>query len=298
MSRTDRSPAVSITTAQLLQGPLKHAKAAALAAALVPLASVAATEARAQSCLSAGSLGNYVWQDSNANGAQDPDELPIAGAVVTLTYGTAPNVITLTTSTDGTGRYQFYRGPFCSGTYTISVQIPPGMQPSPENATDDALDSDGVPDGLGNSVAVVTIAPGEGSSDRIDFGFMNSSGGTPVGTGTPGYWKTHPEAWPTTVVVGGLSYTRDEALAWLRASGSDKTLTMFASLVSAKLNVAAGTDPSCVQSTIDLADEWMQTYGPVGRNIKASSYAWKLGEPLHRLMDNYNNGMLCAPHRD
>ena len=21
-------------------------------------------------------------------------------------------------------------------------------------------------------------------------------------------------------------------------------------------------------------------------------------EPLHRQMDNYNNGMLCAPHRD
>ena len=25
---------------------------------------------------------------------------------------------------------------------------------------------------------------------------------------------------------------------------------------------------------------------------------WKVGEPLHRQLDNYNNGMLCAPHRD
>jgi hypothetical protein len=37
---------------------------------------------------------------------------------------------------------------------------------------------------------------------------------------------------------------------------------------------------------------------PVGSNVAASSLAWKLGEPLHRLMDNYNNGMLCAPHRN
>ena len=42
----------------------------------------------------------------------------------------------------------------------------------------------------------------------------------------------------------------------------------------------------------------MGTYGPVGSKVAASSYAWKVGEPLHRLMDNYNNGMLCAPHRD
>jgi len=35
-------------TQQLLQGPLKHIRAAALAAALLPLASVAATPAAAQ----------------------------------------------------------------------------------------------------------------------------------------------------------------------------------------------------------------------------------------------------------
>jgi SdrD B-like domain len=297
MSRTDRSPAITSATAQLLQGPLKHAKAAALAAALVPLASVAATPARAQSCLSGGSLGNYVWQDTNANGVQDFGEAPIAGAVVTLAYGTAPDVVTQTTATDEFGQYQFYLTVFCEGTYTVSVQIPPGLQPSPANAADDALDSDGAADGLGNSVAVVSFGAFEPGSEHIDFGF-HSSGGTPVGTGTPGYWKTHPEAWPASVVVGGVSYTRDQAIAWLGDSGSDKTVTMFASLVSAKLNVAAGTDASCVQSTIDLADAWMEMFGPVGRKVKASSYAWKVGEPLHRLMDNYNNGMLCAPHRN
>jgi hypothetical protein len=64
------------------------------------------------------------------------------------------------------------------------------------------------------------------------------------------------------------------------------------------LNVKVGNDDSCVATTIITANNWMATYGPVGRNVAASSYAWKIGEPLHRQMDNYNNGMLCAPHRN
>ena len=44
----------------------------------------------------------------------------------------------------------------------------------------------------------------------------------------------------------------------------------------------------------------MAKYGPVAidKAVAASSYAWKVGEPIHRQMDNYNNGMLCAPHRE
>jgi hypothetical protein len=53
-----------------------------------------------------------------------------------------------------------------------------------------------------------------------------------------------------------------------------------------------------VAGTIAAADSWMATYGPVGSSVHAASFAWKVGEPLHRLRDNYNNGMLCAPHRD
>jgi hypothetical protein len=52
-----------------------------------------------------------------------------------------------------------------------------------------------------------------------------------------------------------------------------------------------------VNSTIAVANTWMATYGPVGSNVAASSYAWSVGEPLHQQMDAYNNGLLCAPHR-
>jgi hypothetical protein len=275
-------------TRRLLDGPLKHAKAAALAAALIPLASVVATPAAAQtSCQSAGVCGT-VWNDANNNGIQDAGEPVFVGAVVTL------NGMSVSTNADGV-----YYFPVPPGTYQIDVQIPPGTQPSPSNiGSDDTADSDGVSDGQGNSVATATISPITGVDTSTDFGFYVPAVAQP-GTGTPGYWKNHPEAWPVeTITVGGVTYSKPQAIAWLDNVGKDKTTTMFSSLVPAKLNVLMGNDSSCVASTIVAADAWMKAYGPVGKGVSAASLAWKLGEPLHRLMDNYNNGMLCAPHRD
>ena len=289
MSEQDRGAELQRRTQQLLQGPLKHVRMAALAAALLPLASVAATPASAQSamCSSAGTICGYVWDDTNNNGIQDSGEPGIAGAVVTVDSSV--------TATDVEGFYYFWAPP--DATYQISVQIPPGTEPSPPNVgTDDTIDSDGVSDGLGNSVATLTFTSFADST--TDFGFFTPAVEQP-GTGTPGYWKNHPEAWPVgSITVGGVTYTRDEAISWLDSVGKDKTTTMFSSLVSAMLNVMIGNDSSCVSSTITAADHWMTTYGPVGKGVHAASYAWKIGEPLHRLMDNYNNGMLCAPHRD
>jgi hypothetical protein len=290
-------------TQQLLAGPLKHVRAAALAAVLLPLASVAATPASAQDagsgCVAmSGGLCGLVFNDANNNGIQDAGESPIVGAVVTLV--TADGQV-LVAQTDSSGNY-FFLAPLPPGTgtdstgYVIQVQIPPGTEPSPANVgSDDAVDSDGAADGLGNSVAYVTYAP---AGSNTDFGFHQLPVTAP-GTGTPGYWKTHPDAWPVPgLTVGGVYYTKEVAISWLNLVGKDKTTTMFSSLVSAKLNVLVGNNDSCVASTITAADAWMATYGPVGKGVAASSYAWKVGEPLHRLLDNYNNGMLCAPHRD
>ena len=106
---------VAEKTQQMLQGPLKHVRAAARAAAPVPLASVVATPASAQSaaCASGGFCG-LVWNDTNHNGVQDVGEPGISGAVVTVNG----NV----TYTDQSGYYYFSDGP---GTYDVYVQIPP-----------------------------------------------------------------------------------------------------------------------------------------------------------------------------
>jgi hypothetical protein len=120
-----------------------------------------------------------------------------------------------------------------------------------------------------------------------------------VGTGTPGYWMNHPEAWPVhSIVIGGKTYTKDQAIAIMKtAPKGDQTYVMFFHLVAAKLNVANGTNASCISSTIAQADAWMATYGPVGKKVGGGSDAWKIGDPIKNTLDAYNNGLLCAPHR-
>lgn len=118
------------------------------------------------------------------------------------------------------------------------------------------------------------------------------------GTGTPGYWKTHPEAWPvTSLVIGGVSYTREQAIALMLLPDGDKTLTLFRALVSAELNVLIGNADTCVDGTMAAAHTWLATYPPLS-GVVGKSAAWKAGEPLYLTLDAYNNGLLCAPHRD
>lgn len=289
MSQETRHHELRKQTQQLLQGPLKHIRGAALAAALLPLASVAVAPASAQTtCAQSGGVCGIVFNDANNNGIQDVGETGIEGVkvfVCQLCDGTD----TIVTETGPSGLYSLF---VPGGPTTIAVLIPTGTQASPPNVGNDTFDSDGVPNGTGYSVAQVTA-----NGFATDFGFFTPSRQQP-GTGTPGYWKNHPEAWPVaSITVGGISYTKAQAIAWLGKVGKDKTTTMFSSLVPAMLNVLIGNDGSCVNSTIAAANAWMATYGPVGSNVAASSYAWTVGEPLHIQMDSYNNGLLCAPHR-
>lgn len=121
------------------------------------------------------------------------------------------------------------------------------------------------------------------------------------GTGTPGYWKNHPEAWPVDeITIGGVTYSRSDAIALMKLGGKgDKTLGMFNHLVSAKLNVMIGNDSGCIAGVIDAADAWMAAYGPAGSGVGAGGDSpWMEADPLYYQLDQYNNGMLCAPHRD
>ncbi|CAA9296961.1 MAG: hypothetical protein AVDCRST_MAG40-101 [uncultured Gemmatimonadaceae bacterium] len=121
---------------------------------------------------------------------------------------------------------------------------------------------------------------------------------TNPGTGTPGYWKNHPAAWPVaSIVIGGRTYTKAMAISLMQAATKgDKTYNMFEQLVSAKLNVAIGNDASCISAGIAAADSWMARY-PVGSNVSSSSAAWTSISATFTRLDQYNNGRLCAPHR-
>src|SRR5256885_7065881 len=70
-------------TQRLLQGPLKHIRGAALAAALLPLASVAVAPASAQTVAQcSGGICGTVFYDANNNGIQDVGETGIESVKV------------------------------------------------------------------------------------------------------------------------------------------------------------------------------------------------------------------------
>ena len=75
-------------TRQLLDGPLKHVRVAALAAVLVPLASVVATPASAQSVCPSGGVCGTVFNDTNNDGVYDAGETGSRASTVSCQLST------------------------------------------------------------------------------------------------------------------------------------------------------------------------------------------------------------------
>jgi uncharacterized repeat protein (TIGR01451 family) len=134
------------------------------------------------------------------------------------------------------------------------------------------------------------------------------------GTGTPGFWKNHPEVWPIlshVVLIGDwnhnwvcdteetcLPLTDTEAMAALSTPPKgDMTWNLARALMAAWLNVSAGNDSSCIVETIDLATAWLID-NPLGSGVSGGDEAWREASVWAGLLDDYNNGLLCAEHRD
>ncbi len=110
-------------------------------------------------------LGNFVWEDVNRNGIQDPTEAGIANAIVTLTYpdgGTAVRV------TNGAGAYQFDK--LMPGTYSVAFTTPNGYIPTTSNVTGGAATDANDSDPVSGIVSNITLSAGQNNS-TIDAGY-------------------------------------------------------------------------------------------------------------------------------
>jgi hypothetical protein len=128
---------------------------------------------------------------------------------------------------------------------------------------------------------------------------------TPTPTATPGgcafgfgYWKNHPQAWPVTELqLGNVTYTQDQLLSIMHEPVRGNGLVSLAHhLITAKLNVANGADPSCIQQTIADADALIGdlVVPPVGDGHLAPRDV----NALKDILEDYNEGHLCAPSCD
>ncbi|MCG7421196.1 carboxypeptidase regulatory-like domain-containing protein, partial [Macrococcus epidermidis] len=115
-------------------------------------------------------IGDFVWNDTNANGLQDAGEKGIEGATVALVK---PDGSIITTTTDANGHYEFTG--LAAGTYTVYFNTPVGAIDSPVNVdfnAHDDIDSDG---------PVITVTLTE-DNKTIDKGYYFGNGGGTVVT--------------------------------------------------------------------------------------------------------------------
>jgi LPXTG-site transpeptidase (sortase) family protein len=110
------------------------------------------------------SLGDFVWNDTNANGIQDAGEPGIENVTVNLLDSGGSTIDT--TTTNATGFYQFTG--LIPGTYSVQFVAPSGFSFSPQNAgSDDALDSDA--DTTTGITGSYTLTSGQ-YNDTVDAG--------------------------------------------------------------------------------------------------------------------------------
>jgi hypothetical protein len=119
-------------------------------------------------------IGDFVWNDMNANGCQDAGEVGIPGVTLTLTgRDSGGNPVTDHQATDANGKYLFTEAP---GTYTVTVDARnfaaggalSGFTASPtlNPACGPALDSNPNPSGT-----TPGTLPGGSSDLTVDFGY-------------------------------------------------------------------------------------------------------------------------------
>ncbi|HUN16071.1 MAG TPA: SdrD B-like domain-containing protein, partial [Saprospiraceae bacterium] len=120
------------------------------------------------------SIGNYIWDDKNGNGIQEPTESGINGVTVLLKNAAGTTVQTTVTTTNGatSGYYQFAN--LVPATYTVMVMSPTGYTISKIDApgSTDLTDSDFNPS-TGNTTPI-NLASGE-NNQTIDGGIYQAA---------------------------------------------------------------------------------------------------------------------------
>ncbi len=112
-----------------------------------------------------GSIGDFVWNDLDADGVQDSGEPGLPGVKVTITTTIAGSPVTYTTTTNSTGGYLVAGLPL--GAFTVTVDqttLPAGVL-----ATGDADSAAGA----GDHTSAVTLTAGAGAVvTNQDFGYQ------------------------------------------------------------------------------------------------------------------------------
>ncbi|MEY3419939.1 MAG: hypothetical protein RIR48_219, partial [Bacteroidota bacterium] len=116
------------------------------------------------------SLGDFVWEDNNNNGIQDPGEPGISGTTVTISKVADISFVPRQTITSGTGQYKFEN--LKPGMYNISFGVVAFKKPTASKAgSDNTKDSDPDESGVVSNVLLLS----GGNRTDIDAGYISTS---------------------------------------------------------------------------------------------------------------------------
>ena len=95
-------------------------------------------------------------------------------------------------------------------------------------------------------------------------------------------------------MLGSQTYTKMELLNILNnPGGGDASMILAVQLIAAKLNIANGSDPTPIASTITHADSLLSMFnGKLPYHVRPSSAIGQMMLNDANTLDNYNNGKL------
>lgn len=235
-------------------------------------------------------LGNLVWEDTNANGIQDAGEPGVAGVLVKLLDANGVQVGSATT-TDSSGQYSFTAP--VGAQYRIFVTLPNGYAFSTQDwGNDDAKDSDvdpatsqtalfwavnGVTDTSLDAGMYSTTNASSGQVDNSQGGSVTSPDGNAQATFPPGavdgltnvVWLQLGSGQPRTAVLAQTAGQTTALVYKLEATSANGTpltafnlpITLTVNYSDAALQAAGITD----EATLNLAvwDEAQAVWTPL-----------------------------------
>jgi hypothetical protein len=252
-------------------------------------------------------LGDTVWFDINQDGIQDADEPGFPDVTVNL-YDCMDNFIASTT-TDADGFYFFYD--LMPGDYYVEFVKPEGYAFTlQDQGTDDAVDSDADPT-TGMTICT-TLEPGE-IDPTWDAGLyrMPQEGCTL----TIGFWKNHAGFGPQdnvvsqylpitlgdgtgkSLVVTDSAMARDILVMKTYGVPSNGITKLYAQLLAAKLNMAAGAADTDISHALTSADEFLAEYDWTDWDSLSKNNQHYVNR-LKSKFDRYNNGEIGPGHCD
>ncbi len=256
-------------------------------------------------------IGDFVWFDENGNGCQDVDEMGVDNVEVNLWVGCPPEQVIATTYTNAMGKYEFCE--LMPGDYTVQFVAPDGyiFCEQYSAACDMTTDSNAGSDGITDCVTIV-----DADDMTIDAALcMPPMEGCTL---TIGYWKGHTglgngnQADEVTQYLpiwlgddfGTKSLgvtTREMALDVLEMKtygrNNNGITKLYAQLLAAKLNLAAGASDSAVADEIDDADAFLAMYDWTDWD-NLSDADRDMVMMWQHMFDEYNKGNIGPGHCD